>query len=152
MDIIDRFIEDLPYYRNVILKNFTNSPHEADDLLQHVAVLIIEKGDDQYIENGNLKGWIITLIRNEVVNRYRKSKKKIIIKKKDLSYQPVFDEKIDMQTIRREVFNLPYLQRKSIMLFYKGYKYREIAEKTGENIGTIKSNIFNARKHLKTVL
>ena len=152
MEIIDRFIEDLPYYRNVIFKKFTKNLYEIDDLIQHTAVLIIEKSDNQYIENGNLRGWVLTLIRNEVVNRYRKSRKKLIIKKKDLIYESISDQKLDMQTIRREVFNLPSLQKKAIMLFYKGYKYREIAEKTGEKLGTIQSNIFLARKHLKTVL
>lgn len=37
-------------------------------------------------------------------------------------------------------------------MYLSGFKYREIAERTGVSLGTIKSRIFHCRKKLKAIL
>ena len=42
--------------------------------------------------------------------------------------------------------------KKPFKMHLKGYKYKEIADMLGLNIGTVKSRIFNARRSLMVVL
>ena len=39
-----------------------------------------------------------------------------------------------------------------LTMYLSGFKYREIAERTGVSLGTIKSRIFHCRKKLKAIL
>ena len=55
----------------------------------------------------------------------------------------------DLKEIRKIVHSLPKEYRVPFSMYVSGFKYREIAEKLGLPIGTVKSRIFFTRQRLQ---
>jgi RNA polymerase sigma-70 factor (ECF subfamily) len=58
----------------------------------------------------------------------------------------------DLKEIRKIVNSLPKEYRVPFSMYVSGFKYREIAEKLGLPIGTVKSRIFFTRQRLQKEL
>ena len=56
---------------------------------------------------------------------------------------------IIIKEIQSGIYNLPAIFKTACLLYFQGYKYQEIAEALNEPLGTIKSRIHFARKHLQ---
>lgn len=54
-----------------------------------------------------------------------------------------------LKELQSAIYNLPAIFKTSCLLYFQGYKYQEIAEVLNEPLGTIKSRIHFARKHLQ---
>ena len=59
---------------------------------------------------------------------------------------------VSTKEIYRAVNTLPKEYRIPFIMHLSGFKYREIAEKLGLPLGTVKSRIFFTRQHLQTLL
>jgi RNA polymerase sigma factor (sigma-70 family) len=57
-----------------------------------------------------------------------------------------------MNDIQRAIGGLDEVYRQPFMLYFRGFKYHEIAERLGIPIGTVKNRIHIARKELKDKL
>ena len=65
------------------------------------------------------------------------------------SQEKIIDTKKRQKLILKAVDELPYKMRKVVVLFeFEGFTISEIAKKSGEPEGTVKSRLFNARKVL----
>ena len=58
----------------------------------------------------------------------------------------------DLKEIRRTVNELPKEYRIPFMMYVSGFKYREIADKLGLPLGTVKSRIYFTRQRLQEEL
>ena len=62
------------------------------------------------------------------------------------------DRNYDLEKIRNAIKSIPESHFIPFEMYLSGFKYREIAERTGVSLGTIKSRIFHCRKKLKAIL
>jgi RNA polymerase sigma-70 factor (ECF subfamily) len=100
-----------------------------------------------------------TIMRNIFINNYRKTvRDQTFVDHTDnlfhlnLPQDSGFDStegNYDLKEIRRIVNALPKEYRVPFSMYVSGFKYREIAERLGLPIGTVKSRIFFTRQRLQ---
>ena len=136
----------------------TADREEANDLLQETSLKALDN-EDKYIPDTNFKGWMYTIMRNIFINNYRKIvRDQTFVDHTDNLYHlsmpqdSGFDSTegaYDMKEIHRIVGLLPKEYRIPFAMHVSGFKYREIAEKLGLPLGTVKSRIFFTRQRLQ---
>ena len=145
-----------------VLKPFalklTRDIDDANDLLQHTMVKAYTN-QDKFAEGTNLKAWLYTIMKNTFITNYQKMVRRAtfvdttdnlhyINSSATLIENSAYGEfAIDdiYQAIDKldEIFSTPFL------LYYRGFKYHEIADRLSIPIGTVKNRIHIARKYLK---
>ena len=136
----------------------TANCEEANDLLQETSLKALDN-EDKYTPDTNFKGWMYTIMRNIFINNYRKIvRDQTFVDHTDnlyhlsMSQNSGFDSTegaYDMKEIHRIVGLLPKEYRIPFAMHVSGFKYREIAEKLGLPLGTVKSRIFFTRQRLQ---
>ena len=137
--------------------SLTADREAAKDLLQETYVKALSS-KDKFIEFTNFDAWAYTIMKNTFINNYRKAVRQntIVDQTEDLYYLNNAKEstnvKPDSQYQHKEIFKyVDALQDElkiPFLMHTEGYKYKEIAEKLGLKIGTVKSRIFFTRKKL----
>ena len=137
---------------------FTSNRADAEELLQESLVKMYSKFY-QYRADSNFKAWASTIIRNTFINHYRKRKRYSSVPVEDVSniaslgYELNGGEmNLTHDEVSVELDKLPKKYKQVINYLIDGYSYKEIAKKIGIPIGTVKSQIFIARKQLKSQL
>ncbi len=107
-------------------------------------------------QNGtNIKGWLCTIMHNIFVSNYKLDKRRKMIATYPgnlfTSYAGT-EEKVKVRDIHSAIYRLPGSLKQCFQLYLAGYKYQEISEALRKPLGTIKSHINLARKHLKAQL
>lgn len=144
-----------------IIKKLTGSYNE--DIEQEIYIKTW-KNMNMYKEEGKFVQWISTLAAN-VCRDYLKSKQhqaevrkvgeETLLDRVAVGgrQEEVIDAKRRQKIILKAVDTLPKKMRQVIILYeFEEMSYEEIANKTGDPVGTIKSRLFNARKLLSEVL
>lgn len=136
----------------------TSDRDEANDLLQETSLRALDN-EDKYLPDTNFKGWMHTIMRNIFINNYRKvMRDQTYVDQTDhlvhlsVPQEPIIDsiEKYyDLREMRSIVNALPRDYKIPFSMFVHGFKYREIAERLGIPIGTVKSRIFSTRQRLQ---
>ena len=139
----------------------TADREEADDLLQETSLKALDN-EDKYTPDTNFKGWMYTIMRNIFINNYRKTvRDQTFVDHTDnlfhlsLPQDSGFEStegNYDLKEIRKIVNMLPKEYRVPFSMYVSGFKYREIAERLGLPIGTVKSRIFFTRQRLQKEL
>ena len=151
------FAQDLLSVQTELLNfayKLTADREEANDLLQETSLKALDN-EDKYTAETNFKGWIYTIMRNIFINNYRKALR-------DQTYVDQTDNQFylnqnidiegdstegsyDLKEMRRIVNALPKEYRIPFSMYVSGFKYREIADKLGLPLGTVKSRIYFTR-------
>ena len=133
---------------------YTRDEDLAKDLAQET-ILKALNNREKFRTNTNLKGWLKVILKNTFINTYRKKTNQIITYNSDDykvltgntdEYKP--DDMLQTSHIQKlidaihEDFRLPFV------MHVEGYKYQEISDELGLNIGTVKSRIHQCRKIL----
>ena len=139
----------------------TGDPDMAMDLVQDTYLKAL-KFRDNFVEFTNLKAWIFTILKNTFINNYRHNLKEntIMDGTRDLFYINLPYDKgyispesnYIAEEIEKEIDKLSNKFRIPFRMHLDGYKYHEIADKLGLNIGTVKSRIFLTRQILMSRL
>lgn len=143
-------------YLNSIAKYYTKDQNDAKDLVQETVLKAITKSH-QFRPGTSLKNWTATIMRNTFINRYRRKKK--------MNTTDLFEDVENSQSIRNEgefnffqkelnqvIGKLKEEHQELIKLRQEGYSYQELAEILNKPVGTIKSQLFFARKQVKEAL
>lgn len=158
------FAQDLLSVQTELLNfayKLTADREEANDLLQEASLKALDN-EDKYTAETNFKGWIYTIMRNIFINNYRKALR-------DQTYVDQTDNQFylnqnidiegdstegsyDLKEMRRIVNALPKEYRIPFSMYVSGFKYREIADKLGLPLGTVKSRIYFTRQKLQEEL
>lgn len=132
----------------------------ANDLLQE-GFLKVFQNLHKFKESGPLGGWIRTVITHSCIDHHRTNKwdkRKLIIEEEyKMDALIVTFNEVESRFENADFINiikdLPEGYRVVLNLYFlEGYKHNEIAEKLGINEGTSKSQLFKAKKYLKTIL
>jgi len=147
-------IPSLRAYGRALSRNVT----EADDLVQDCLLKAMEK-NHLYKRGTNLRAWLLVIMRNQFINRYRRKQTQGVPVSFDEHYhdstgpEPFFSNRATKDQIEAAIANLPAEQREVIVLIpMQGFSYEEVAEIIGAPLGTVRSRLSRARKALKTVL
>ena len=152
------------YYNILIYRTplkLTADREEANDLLQETSLKALDN-EEKFTPDTNFKGWMYTIMRNIFINNYRKTvRDQTFVDQTDnlfhlnLPQESGFDSTegaYDLKEIHRIVNALPKDYRVPFAMYVSGFKYREIAEKLGLPLGTVKSRIFFTRQRLQNDL
>ena len=139
----------------------TADREEANDLLQETSLKALDN-EEKYTSETNFKGWVYTIMRNIFINNYRKVlRDQTYVNQTDNQFylnqgnnlaEDSLEGSYDLKEIRRSVNELPKEYRIPFMMYVSGFKYREIADKLGLPLGTVKSRIYFTRQRLQEEL
>ncbi len=144
-----------------IAYKLTRDSEEANDLVQETLLKAIANRE-KFTDGTNLKAWLYTIMKNTFITNYhRLVKRKTFIDTTDnlhfINSTSAVDEnkagsKLAMDEIEKAIQSLSYEYKTPFMMYFKGYKYFEIADILDIPIGTVKNRIHIARKELKQEL
>src|SRR5664279_3263434 len=119
---------------------------EAEDLLQEIFLQLWRKPDAFDSSRGSLAAWLAVIARHRSIDRLRKRRPEtdiedcVIISATDLGSET--ERSLVIEKVRVVMDEMGPDQRTAIeMAFFQGLTHTEIAEKTGEPLGTIKTRI-----------
>ena len=126
---------------------------DAEEVVQDAFTALWKKPKSFNPQKGKLTSWLMVLVRNRSVDRYRSRKRRKDTASIDvtLEVQPM-DESIDIATSASQtdekqllgsaIQKLPPKQLTVLKLsYFKGLTHPEIAEELGVSLGTVKSRI-----------
>jgi len=118
----------------------------AEDVLQEVFMQLWRSPDVFDASRGSLPGWLAVITRNRAIDSLRKRRPETDISEVVVSIEPDLASKADwsraLEKIRSALGGMALAQRSALeMAFFEGLTHTEIAEKTGEPLGTIKTRI-----------
>jgi len=121
----------------------------AEDVMQEVFLKIWQQPDSFADQRGSLCGWLAVVTRNRAIDRVRGSRQFDNVD--DLQLSNHFDlgaeaeREIMLGRVWTVLETMPAEQRQAMeMAFFEGHTHTEIAEKTGQPLGTIKTRIRTA--------
>ncbi|HEX5236808.1 MAG TPA: sigma-70 family RNA polymerase sigma factor [Silvibacterium sp.] len=123
-----------------------NDPGEAEDVMQEIFIQLWQKPASFVFGRGSLGGWLVVVARNRAIDKLRRRKPSDPVESFALPASTNLAQEAErgflLDKIQRTMATLPAEQRRSVELaFFEGMSHSEIAEKTGEPLGTIKTRI-----------
>ncbi|HUC29680.1 MAG TPA: sigma-70 family RNA polymerase sigma factor [Candidatus Acidoferrum sp.] len=118
----------------------------AEDILQEVFMQIWRSPDVFDASRGSLAGWLAVIARNRAIDSLRKRRPEAEITEVIVSVEPDLVRGVEwgrtIEKIRGALGSMLPPQRSALeMSFFEGLTHSEIAAKTGEPLGTIKTRI-----------
>lgn len=139
----------------------TKDSEEANDLLQET-LMKAYKNRDKFSEGTNLKAWLFTIMKNTFITNYQKMVRRgtFIDTTDNLHFINSSNAEINngaygnfaLRDINEAIENLDDVYKTPFMMYFRGFKYHEIAVRLDIPIGTVKNRIHIARKQLKEKL
>ncbi len=129
----------------------------AEDILQEIFLQLWKNPGAFDASRGNLGPWLSVIARNRAIDAIRKRKPQDDIEDVVLSVSTNFEEELDRNRsgakVRAALAEMPPAQKKALELaYFEGMSHTEIAAKTGEPLGTIKTRIRSGLISLRSVL
>jgi RNA polymerase sigma-70 factor (ECF subfamily) len=118
----------------------------AEDVLQDVFLQLWRKPDAFDASRGNLAAWLAVIARHRAIDRLRKRRPEVDIEDCVIAGGPDLRDETEralvLEKVRAVIAEMNPDQRRLLELaFFQGLTHTEIAEKTGEPLGTIKTRI-----------
>jgi len=152
--------KDFDYLKLVAHKFAKNEP-DAEDLFQETIYKAL-KSKNRFKEGTNLTAWLYVIMKNTYISKYQTMKRRKTdadyslnkynfipeqyTNARDENYGPM---KLSIDLIMQMVNKLEDAYKTPFMMYFRGFKYIEIAEKLKVPIGTVKNRIHVARKLLQ---
>src|SRR6059058_2167108 len=130
---------------------------QAEDILQEIFMQIWRNPQTFDSSRGSLAAWLSVIARHRAIDYLRRRRPETdiedVIVSVDTHLDQVTDRNLTLNRVRTAVETLPAEQRKPLeMAFFEGLTHAEIAAKTGEPLGTIKTRIRTALLTLRKAL
>jgi RNA polymerase sigma-70 factor (ECF subfamily) len=124
-------------------------PASAEDVLQEVFMQIWRNPDSFTAARGSLGGWLAIVSRNRSIDILRRKRPTTNVDDVPLASSFNLADEAErnslMERARGVIQTLPTEQRKTLqMAFFDGLTHSEIAEITGDPLGTVKTRIRSA--------
>lgn len=129
-------------------------PASAEDVLQEIFMQIWRSPDGFVAARGSLGGWLAVVSRNRSIDALRRKRPSETIEDIALASPYNLAEEAErnymIEKARGVILLLPTEQRKTLeMAFFDGLTHSEIAEMTGDPLGTVKTRIRSALQSLR---
>jgi len=121
----------------------------AEDILQEIFMQIWRNPAGFVTTRGSLGGWLAVVTRNRSIDTLRRKKPTEQVEEMQLpaagNLADESERNLMMEKARVVIAQLPAEQRKTLeMAFFDGLTHSEIAEMTGDPLGTVKTRIRSA--------
>ena len=151
----DELVEHLPAMRAFAI-SLTRNAAIADDMVQDTVVKAWSN-IHRFQAGTNMRAWLFTILRNTYYSDRRKSRREVAdvdgVITENIAEKPAHDGHMQMADFRRALEKLSDEQREALLLVgASGFSYEEAADMCGVAVGTIKSRINRARKHLAELM
>lgn len=127
----------------------------AEDVLQDVFLRLWRNPEAFDPTRGGLGGWLAVITRNRAIDFLRKRQPETDIANVVVGYEPDMrgvEWSRALEKIRGALAGMPMPQRSALeMAYFDGLTHSEIAAKTGEPLGTIKTRIRTGLQALRKV-
>jgi RNA polymerase sigma-70 factor (ECF subfamily) len=129
-------------------------PASAEDVLQEVFMQIWRNPNSFVATRGSLGGWLAVVARNRSIDALRRKRPSEPVEDMALASNYNLSDEAErnslMEKARGVIRLLPMEQRKTLeMAFFDGLTHSEIAEMTGDPLGTVKTRIRSALTSLR---
>jgi RNA polymerase sigma-70 factor, ECF subfamily len=133
-----------------------HDPAAAEDVLQEIFMQIWRNPDSFTAARGSLGGWLAVVSRNRSIDTLRRKRPtdsvEDVILASPYNLAAEAERNSLMEIARSVIVKLPSEQRKTLeMAFFDGLTHSEIAEITGDPLGTVKTRIRSALITLRKV-
>jgi RNA polymerase sigma-70 factor (ECF subfamily) len=124
-------------------------PASAEDVLQEIFMQLWRNPDSFSATRGSLGGWLAVVSRNRSIDALRRKRPTDSVDDVVLASPYNLANEAErnslMERARGVIVKLPVEQRKTLeMAFFDGLTHSEIAEMTGDPLGTVKTRIRSA--------
>lgn len=129
----------------------------AEDVLQEIFMQLWRNPQAFDASRGNMPAWLAVIARHRAIDALRRRRPDNDIADVIVSVEPDLASEADrsraMEKVRDALQTMATSQRSALeMAYFEGLTHSEIAEKTGEPLGTIKTRIRTALLSLRKVL
>ncbi len=129
-------------------------PASAEDVLQEIFMQVWRNPDSFVATRGSLGGWLAVVSRNRSIDALRRRKPTDstddIVLASPYNLADEAERNAMIEKTRAIMVTLPVEQRKTLeMAFFDGLTHSEIAEMTGDPLGTVKTRIRSALHSLR---
>jgi RNA polymerase sigma-70 factor (ECF subfamily) len=124
-------------------------PASAEDILQEIFMQVWRSPAKFIATRGSLGGWLAVVTRNRSIDLLRRKRPSEQVEEMQLASTTNIADEVERNTMmeraRGVILQLPTEQRKTLeMAFFDGLTHSEIAEMTGDPLGTVKTRIRSA--------
>ena len=121
----------------------------AEDILQEIFLQVWRHPETFIATRGSMGGWLAVVTRNRAIDALRRRKPTEPVEEMSLAAPGNLADEAERNTMmeraRAAIVLLPAEQRKTLeMAFFEGLTHTEIAEMTGDPLGTVKTRIRTA--------
>lgn len=127
---------------------------QAEDVTQEIFFQLWRNPESFSASRGSLASWLLVIARNRAIDRLRQRRygepvdEVMVASATNLENEA--ERSIMMQRVQSIIGDLPTDQQQSLqMAFFEGLSHSEIAEKTGQPLGTVKTRIRSALTNLR---
>jgi RNA polymerase sigma-70 factor (ECF subfamily) len=129
----------------------------AEDVLQDIFMQLWRNPGAFDSSRGNMAAWLAVIARNRAIDALRKRRPQDDIEDVIVSVETDLASETDrsraMAKVRGALQGMPSPQRSALeMAYFEGLTHTEIAEKTGEPLGTVKTRIRTGLLSLRKIL
>ncbi|MFD1396484.1 RNA polymerase sigma factor [Kroppenstedtia eburnea] len=161
--VTDEFLERLQEHRRYlyhIAYRLTGNTEDAKDLTQETLWQAHRKSS-KYVYEKSLKAWLRTMMTNRFRDQKRKKSLKLVALEDafiqsepphsvNVSVEEQVEQRMMLEEVKAEIRDLPEIYRRVVELrHFRGYSYAEVSEALDLPEGTVKTQLFRARKMLK---
>jgi len=139
----------------------TRDYDEANDLLQETFFKAY-RNQHRFQEGTNLSAWLFTIMKNAFITNYQRMirQKTFVDNTEDLHHinsssiivSNAALHELSMKELNDAIDAIEVKFSEPFMMYFKGFKYHEIAERLGLPLGTIKNRIHVARNLLQEII
>lgn len=129
----------------------------AEEVLQDLFFQVWRTAAKFEPSRGSLAGWLLVAARNRSISRLRQSSHVEALDESSVSLGVNVEshaaQRLLLEKVRTVMEALPEGQREAVeCAYFEGMTHTEIAQKTGQPLGTVKTRIRSAMEALKKVL
>jgi RNA polymerase sigma-70 factor, ECF subfamily len=153
--LYDRYAVILSSVLNRILRD----TQATEEILQDIFFQLWSSPSRFDASRGSLPGWLVVIARNRAISRLRRHNPAAGDELHEATVIPTFNfenavsQKQLLGRVKSALENLPKEQRAAIELaYFEGLTHSEIAQRTGDPLGTVKTRLRSAVETLKRTL